>query len=397
MKTNKKFKIALSLLLFTFMFLLVACNKETSKTKYNVAYQQNDLYSITDVNGDPITNPQKVESGTTISFKIVPGSMTSITKVMANETTLSLIDGIYEFIVTENITIYITANEVDNTVSKLEISQKPIKTIYNVGDTFDKSGMVVTAVFLDGTSKEVSNYSILYSNGNNLSITDTKVSVSYTDGFNRNVKTEVNVLVLKELNVSGTLTISEYAESTTLNSIEGLEVKAIFSDNSEKILSIDDLTIFYQNENASSFIEDDEKVTIGYGNLTYEITGINVHSFQAYSHLEAELDLVEDVPALIITGTLVDATRATGQIGDTLAEEDSTMDGNEFNIIIPLGTPMSQGEENRLYDIRVYYNENDFVEITSISSKNSISFEGKTYKLEYWNSEKTVISFSLID
>ena len=43
----------------------------------------------------------------------------------------------------------------DKEVSKIEITKMPDKTTYKVGETFDKTGMVVTATFIDDTTADV--------------------------------------------------------------------------------------------------------------------------------------------------------------------------------------------------------------------------------------------------
>lgn len=45
-------------------------------------------------------------------------------------------------------------------VDHIEITTPPAKTVYNAGDKFDPKGMVVTAVYEDGTSEPITNYII---------------------------------------------------------------------------------------------------------------------------------------------------------------------------------------------------------------------------------------------
>lgn len=49
-----------------------------------------------------------------------------------------------------------TENEI--TLSSISITTKPTKTTYGIGDTFDTSGMVVTATYSDGTTKDVTTF-----------------------------------------------------------------------------------------------------------------------------------------------------------------------------------------------------------------------------------------------
>ena len=43
-------------------------------------------------------------------------------------------------------------------IEKLEVTQAPAKTEYVVGETFDPAGMVVTAVYANGTRRDVTKY-----------------------------------------------------------------------------------------------------------------------------------------------------------------------------------------------------------------------------------------------
>ena len=60
----------------------------------------------------------------------------------------------------------------------INITTAPIKTSYNVGDLFDPSGMVVSASYDDGTTKEVNNY--IYSTAS-LVTGDTSITIIYIE------------------------------------------------------------------------------------------------------------------------------------------------------------------------------------------------------------------------
>lgn len=51
-----------------------------------------------------------------------------------------------------------TTGKPQKEVESLEITQMPTKTVYNIGETFDPAGMVVTAHFKDGTTGIIANY-----------------------------------------------------------------------------------------------------------------------------------------------------------------------------------------------------------------------------------------------
>ena len=64
-------------------------------------------------------------------------------------------------------------------LSSIEITSGPSKTEYSAGETFDKTGMIVVAKYSDDTVKTISDYTC--SRGQ-LSVDDTSVTVSYTEG-----------------------------------------------------------------------------------------------------------------------------------------------------------------------------------------------------------------------
>ena len=92
--------------------------------------------------------------------------------------------------VTKTTTVQITVNK--KSLSKIEVTTQPSKTTYIEGQNFDKTGMKVTATYNDGTTKEVTNYTI--TDGNNLTIGKTSVTVSYTeDGITKTTAVQITV------------------------------------------------------------------------------------------------------------------------------------------------------------------------------------------------------------
>ena len=66
------------------------------------------------------------------------------------------------------------------TLTGITVTTKPTKTSYTEGENFDKTGMVVTASYSDGTSSEITNYT--YKPNGELTTSDTKIVISYTEG-----------------------------------------------------------------------------------------------------------------------------------------------------------------------------------------------------------------------
>ena len=84
--------------------------------------------------------------------------------------------------------------KVVKTVDHIEITTPPTKTVYKGGDKFDPTGMVVTAVYKDGTSEPITNYSIFH--GDKLTKGQEYVTIQYDDGSgNSDIKVRQTITV----------------------------------------------------------------------------------------------------------------------------------------------------------------------------------------------------------
>lgn len=110
---------------------------------------------------------------------------------------------------TETITVNVVAKqtptptpEPDPSVAiltNIKITKAPTRTAYTEGEIFDKTGMVVTAEYSDGTSKEITNYTYVPSGA--LKATDEKVTISYTEGeVTKTVDQDITVISASENN-----------------------------------------------------------------------------------------------------------------------------------------------------------------------------------------------------
>lgn len=103
------------------------------------------------------------------------------------------------------------------TLSSISITTPPTKTAYYAGDTFDRSGMVVTAYFSDSTNSAVS-YDATGASGYNYSTSAlvagaTTHTISYTfEGVTKtaNATITVTAVALSSISISGTPTKTSY-------------------------------------------------------------------------------------------------------------------------------------------------------------------------------------------
>ena len=84
--------------------------------------------------------------------------------------------------------------ETQKTLSQIYIQNQPTKIEYTVGENFDKTGMTVIAQYSDGSSQEITDYTII--GGENLTSDITSVTIQYTE--NGVTKTITQPITVKE-------------------------------------------------------------------------------------------------------------------------------------------------------------------------------------------------------
>jgi len=159
-------------------------------------------------------------------------------------------------------------------LNEIKVTTQPTKTTYVVGEKFDKTGMVVTAVYSDKTEKAVTNYT--FAPTDELGVTDKEIVVTYTEkGVTKSVSVAITVVeatpdsidapvvalgedsiswgavkdaTAYEVYVDGTLvdtvTTTEYALDLASGSYE-ITVKAIFVKGDKKVTSEESNTVNY--------------------------------------------------------------------------------------------------------------------------------------------------------
>ena len=117
----------------------------------------------------------------------------------------------------------------------LAVTTQPTKTVYEAGDSFDKTGMVVTVTYDDETTREVTNYN--YSPVV-LSINDTYVTISYREMMTTVTTTQPVTVknLLKKIQIITPPTETAYEIGDTID-LTGMVVYAFYSDGTSHEIS----------------------------------------------------------------------------------------------------------------------------------------------------------------
>ena len=128
----------------------------------------------------------------------------------------------------------ITVGNTPNLVS-IAVSVPPTKVTYKAGEYFDPSGMVVTATFDNGTTKNVSGYT--YSPTRTLQQGDSVITISYTKkGITKTTTQDITVVYLTSIAITNPPTYTSYYDDEIFNTA-GMEVTAYYSDSTSAVIT----------------------------------------------------------------------------------------------------------------------------------------------------------------
>ena len=145
-----------------------------------------------------------------------------------------------------------------NNVTEIRIKTPPTKTEYKEGESFDKTNMVVEAIYKDGTTKQISDYII--KNGSNLKANQTEVIISYADKeVSQNITVTPNPLM--EIKITKEPNKTKYVAGQNFDKT-GMVVIGRYEDGSEYEI------IEYIVEKGENLTKEQTSVTIRYENQT---------------------------------------------------------------------------------------------------------------------------------
>ena len=223
------------------------------------------------------------------------------------------------------IKIYCTGCECQNCVynqvaekvlEKIEITTNPNKTAYEEGEKFDKTGMVVTAVYSDNSRETVTDYT--YAPTGSLTANDKRVIITYK-GKTTTISISVKKIekVLERLEITAPPSKTTYKEGEKFDST-GMVVTAIYSDGTREIIT---------NYNCFPVVElttSNDKITVSYtyqGKTVTQTYAIEVKAKQSNNNNSGSNDNSDN------------NKNNTGNNNGGNSNNDNTMGNNNMNFI----------------------------------------------------------------
>lgn len=246
--------------------------KDVAFSRTSVFSKCSALKSVTIENGITVITKECFKD-TQLANVYIPASVTSIG------------ENAFKTSVTTNITLNKKTNEISGSpwgatgtitwlilATRIEVSHMPTKTRYFVGETFDSTGLVITAYYADNTSSQATGYTL--SSPDMSAYGNKTVTVTFDE---KTVDFSILVVDISDIEIKTPPTKQEYFVGDTLDSA-GLTVLVKYTDGTSETIT----SGFTVSELDSSSIGEKE-ITVTYKNhtatfkvLVYELQGIRI-------------------------------------------------------------------------------------------------------------------------
>ena len=203
-----------------------------------------------------------------------------------------------------------------NSVTELIISNQPNKTEYKEGENFDITGMIIEAKYKDGTTKNITDYTI--EGGNNLKDNQTQVTISYEG---QTVQQAITVIPnpLIEINVTTAPDKTNYVVGQNFDKT-GMVVTGTYQGGiTQEIIeyTIENGTNLTQNQTSVTIIYEGKTVTQPITVVEKLITGISIN------RTPSKIQYIQNSEELNLSGASikVDYNDGSSEIIDLTSEQ----------------------------------------------------------------------------
>lgn len=348
-----------------FAVCLAACGDKA--TRYSIKWEVSENATVTVEDSDEL--PSEAKEGSTVSFTVEADKGYEVSAVRVNDRTVSAdSSGKYNVIIRSDTTIKV---ETEDTVESVTVSTNPATMTYYEGQTLDPEGMVVSVKYAgSGKTETVTNYTVVYQNGNAFALGDTSFSVKYLGVESAPVQLTKAVEVLITIDPAGGTLDTDYLEglktNTELHDV-AQDAEGVITFSYSAITSPVELPLFTmwnKGEQTGDFIFLNWNVSLRTGEENIsdtEIAATNLVSRTYTANYIANLVdvtsvsyvLEENVPYLVIEGTYKAATQLTLFFHE--GNKNITLEGDSFG-----GAEAKRGEAFKLkFDMRKLAEQKD--------------------------------------
>ncbi|MGI5893707.1 MAG: bacterial Ig-like domain-containing protein [Candidatus Merdivicinus sp.] len=218
-------------------------------------------------------------------------------------------------------------------LTEIKITTPPAKTEYYVGESFDPTGMVVTAYYNDGSSESVNLGDCTFA-PEEMTLDTTSVTVSYS-GKSAQVTVSVQKKELESISVTKQPDKTVYYDGDKFDPT-GMEITARYNDGTEVSVPLDEC-IFTPDP----LTEGTTEVTVSYSGKTATVP-VTVHPPRVLTEIkittppaktEYYIGEIFDPTGMVVTAYYNDSSSESVNLGDcTFAPEKMTLDTTSVTI-----------------------------------------------------------------
>ena len=290
---------------------------------------------------------------------------------------------------------FTVSNIVDDSLKDIEITTPPTKTKYFEGENFDSTGMVVKANYNNNTSTILDSASYNITDGTNLKVGQTSVTITYEDkSVSQPITVEKNTVT--ELIIKTPPKKTEYKEGENFDKT-GMVIEATYKDGTTK--EVTDYII----ENGNNVKANQTSITISYEGKTAEqpitvipnpLVEIKITKEPNKTTYVVGQDF--DKTGMIVTGTFED--KSEQEILDYTIENGTDLKKGQTSVTITYeGKSVTQTitvEEKSILSIAI---DKKPTKLTYIQNKEELDLNGGSIKVIYNDETYEIIEMTSND
>lgn len=177
----------------------------------------------------------------------------------------------------------------ERTVSKITVSSAPAKTEYFMGDELDRTGLLVTATYNDGSQTDVTEYVTLLG-FDTTAVGIRTVTVMYLSGatnFSDTFTITVKIASASGIEITTPAAKTEYLAGEEFDP-SGLAVSVVYEDGrKEPVTAVDDIVFFGFASNSLG----EKTITVSYGGFSTTFN-VNISISPDHVHTEGEFIMI---------------------------------------------------------------------------------------------------------
>jgi hypothetical protein len=236
-------------------------------------------------------------------------------------------------------TFTVTVSATDNAVlQSIAVTSSPTKTVYELSESLDISGLVVTGAYSDGTTK-LETVSLANISGYNANTAGTYPLTVTIGGKTATFTVTVNPATLQSIAVTSSPTKTVYELSESLD-LSGLVVTGTYSDGTTKTETVSLANISGYNANTAGTYT--LTVTIGGKTATFSVTVSGQQTTAAFTVNLA--DPINGIPANIVLSKSGTPASATLEITGTYAAYAWFLNDNETPVSTTAGYTLNAAD-----------------------------------------------------